>query len=349
MPVVRQNETANTGLAVTTLRPAGFFSGGWPVLLTAAVLLAGLIALPFIPGIRFYYLQVVILVFWFATVGTAWGISGGYGGQHSVGNAAFVGVGAYSSTLLYVNLGVSPWIGMLVGIVLAGVLAVIIGYPTFKFGLRGDYFTLASLAVGLVVYELANGAAWLTRGSQGVPISYNPDPWLFQFEDRRGFYFVAMAMWLVAMFISYRIRRSRFGFQVLAVRDDEAAASRGGISVLKSKLAAFVITAMITAAAGTFYAQFFLFIDPSAVIGLVLSVQIMIVAALGGMGSFLGATVGAMILVPIAEVFKIQFSGFTGVDLIFYGLVLVLVMMYMPYGILGALRKSPRWRKVIGW
>ena len=331
------------------LRPGGFFSEGWRVYLVTGLVLATFLVLPFIPGIRFYYLQIVILVFWYAMLGTAWGISGGYGGQHSVGNAAFVGVGAYSSTLLYVNFDISPWIGMFVGIALAGVLAVIIGYPTFRFGLRGDYVTLASLAVGLAVYEIAKGTPWLTKGSQGIPISYNPDPWLFQFADRRGFYFVAMARWILTLFISYRIRRSRLGYQILAVRDDEVAASRGGISMLRSKLVAFVITAMITAAAGTFYAQFFQFIDPSAVIGLILSIQIMIVAALGGMGSFLGGTIGAMILVPIGELFKIQFSGITGVDLIFYGLVLVFVMMYMPFGILGGLRKSPRWRKVIGW
>lgn len=341
---------ANAPTKVTTLRPGGFFaSGGWPVIVGTILVLGILVALPFVPGIRFYYLQIVILVFWFATLGTAWGISGGYGGQHSVGNAAFVGIGAYSSTLLYVNLGLSPWLGMLVGIAIAGLVAAGIGYLTFRFGLRGDYFTLASLAIGLVVLEITNGAAWLTRGSQGIPISYNPDPWLYQFADRKGFYFVALGLWLVVLFISYRVRRSRLGFQVLAVRDDEAAASRGGISVMRSKLIAFVITAMITAAAGTFYAQFFLFIDPTAVIGLILSVQIMIVAALGGMGSFLGATIGAAILVPIAEVFKIQLSGFTGVDLIFYGVILVLVMMYMPYGILGNLRRSPRWRRVIGW
>ncbi len=350
MPLAQRADSPPVETALSrSLRPGGFFSEGWPVYTVTALVLAILIALPFIPGIRFYYLQIIILVFWYAMIGTAWGISGGYGGQHSVGNAAFVGVGAYSSTLLYVNFDISPWIGMFVGIVLAGVLAVIIGYPTFRFGLRGDYVTLASLAVGLAVYEIAKGTPWLTRGSQGIPISYNPDPWVYQFADRRGFYFVAMILWLITLFISYRIRRSRFGYQVLAVRDDEVAAARGGISVLRSKLVAYVITAMITAAAGTFYAQFFLFIDPSAVIGLILSIQIMIVAALGGMGSFLGATVGAAILVPIGELFKIQFSGVTGVDLIFYGLVLVLVMMYMPYGILGGLRKSPRWRKVIGW
>jgi branched-chain amino acid transport system permease protein len=317
--------------------------------LVAGIVLAILVLLPFTPGLKFYYLQVAILVFWFATLGTAWGISGGYGGQHSVGNAAFVGVGAYSSTLLFVNYEVSPWVGMFVGIALSGLLALLIGYPVFRFGLRGDYFTLATVAFGLLVFEIGQGATWLTGGSQGIPISYVDDPLLFQFADRRWFYFIIMALWLLTMYISYRIRRSRFGFQVLAVREDESAAARGGVNVLRTKLTAFAITAMITSVAGTFYAQFFLFIDPGAVIGLTLSVQIIVISALGGMGTFLGGTLGALILVPASQYLAIEFSGIPGLDLLLYGLILVLIMMYMPYGLLGTLRKNPKWRKIIAW
>jgi len=332
-----------------TLRAPGLSQAGWPVHLSAGLVLLGLVLLPFVPDIKFYYLQIVILVFWFATLGTAWGISGGYGGQHSVGNAAFVGVGAYTSTLLFENYQVSPWIGMIAGIVLAALVALIIGYPVFRFGLRGDYFTLATVALGLVAFEIGQGATWLTGGSQGVPISYVDDPLLFQFADRRWFYFIAMILWLISLFISYKIRRSRFGFQILAVRDDEAAAARGGVNVLRTKLSAFVVTAMITSAAGTFYAQFFLFIDPGAVMGLVLSVQIIVVSVLGGMGTFLGATLGAALLVPMSQFLAIQASGFPGLDLLVWGLILVLIMMYMPYGVLGSLRKYPRWRNVIAW
>jgi len=333
----------------SSLRSPGFSGAGWRIHLAVAVVLLGLIALPFVPEMKFYYLQVIILIFWFAILGTAWGISGGYGGQHSVGNAAFVGLGAYSSTLLFVNYGISPWIGLFVGVALAAVFALVIGYPVFRFGLRGDYFTLASVAFGLVAFEIGQGAAWLTGGSQGVPISYVDDPLMFQFADRRWFYFIAMALWLITLFVSYMIRRSRFGFQILAVRDDEAAASLGGVSVLRTKLTAFVITAMLTAAAGTFYAQFFLFIDPGAVMHLSLSVQIIVIAALGGMGSFMGATLGALVLVPVSQVLASEFAGIPGLDLLLYGLILVLIMMYMPYGLLGTLRKKPKWRNIIGW
>jgi len=331
------------------LRPQGIKSAGKPVLVLAILALVAVAAVPLIPNVLFYYLQLVILVFFFATLGTAWSIAGGYGGSHSVGHAAFVGIGAYTSTILYQDFGLSPWLGAIAGVALAAVAALLIGYPCFRLGLRGDYFTLATLAFAAVLYEVANGAVFLTGGSQGIPISYDPGFASFQFDDRRVYYWVAMGMWLVTVTIAYRIRKARLGFEMLAVRDDEAAAARGGISVLRLKLISLMISGAICAAAGTFFAQFYLFLDPSTVLGLALSLEIVLVAVLGGMNSYLGATVGALVLVPTSEVLAINLQGYPGADLAFYGVALVLIMLFMPYGLLGLLRKSPRWRKVIGW
>ncbi|MFJ6114581.1 branched-chain amino acid ABC transporter permease [Agrococcus sediminis] len=327
----------------------GLLKAGRPLLIALAVVLVAVLALPFVPGIRFYTLTVIILVFFYATLATGWSIAGGYAGSHSVGHAAFVGIGAYTSTILLRDFGLSPWLGMLVGMVLAGLVAMLLGYLSFRSGLRGDYFTLVTVAAGMVFYELANGLSWLTAGSQGLPISYNPNPFMFQFEDRNVYYYVAFAMWLVVVAIAYRIRRSRFGYEMLAVRDDEAAAARGGVSVMKAKLSSYVISAVIAAAMGTFFAQFYLYIDPMAVMSLNMSVQIILIAALGGMNSYLGGTVGAIILVPIMQWLSAALSGFPGVDLALYGLVLVLIMLFMPFGVLGLLRRSSKWRKVIGW
>jgi branched-chain amino acid transport system permease protein len=238
---------------------------------------------------------------------------------------------------------------MIAGAALAVALAVVIGYPCFRLGLRGDYFTLATVAFGQVAYEVANGSVGLTRGSQGIPISFKADPLMFQFQDREVYYYIALVMWLGTVVLSYRLRRSRVGFEMLAVRDDEAAAARGGISVLRSKLTSFAISAAIAAVAGTFYAQFYLFIDPGSVMSLTLSIQIVLVAALGGMNSPLGGTVGAIILVPVSQVLSTVLAGTPGADLALYGVALVLIMLFMPFGILGLLRRSPRWRKVIGW
>jgi branched-chain amino acid transport system permease protein len=200
------------------------------------------------------------------------------------------------------------------------------------------------------MYELANGATKVTGGAQGVPLAYaGADPLNFQFEERTSLYYVVLVMWLVVLVVAYRLRRSRFGFQLVAVRDDEVAAARGGIDVSRRKLAALAVSAAIAAMGGTFYAQFVLFIDPGSVFGLTLSVQIVLMAVLGGLNSYLGATVGALLLVPLSQVLSTKLSSHPGVDLAIYGAVLVLLMMYMPYGILGLLRKSARWRGVIGW
>jgi branched-chain amino acid transport system permease protein len=149
--------------------------------------------------------------------------------------------------------------------------------------------------------------------------------------------------------IAYRLRRSRMGYQLAAVRDDEIAAARGGIDVSRRKLGALAISAACAAAAGTFYAQFILFIEPASVFALTLSIQIVLMAVLGGMNSFLGGTVGALLLVPLSEYLSTALEGHPGIDLAIYGSVLVALMIYMPHGILGLLRHSPRWRSVIGW
>jgi branched-chain amino acid transport system permease protein len=345
--------TADAGpapTAVTPLRSRGLAEAGWPVFLPIALLLAVALGLPLVPNMPFYYLQVGVLIFWFAILGTSWTVAGGYGGMHSIGHASFVGTGAYTSTLLYVNYHISPWLGMLAGMAVAAALAVLIGYPCFRFGIRGDYFALVTVALGQVTYEVANGATTITRGSQGVPLPYaGNSPLNFQFETRSALYYVVLVMWLVVLVVAYRLRRSGFGFQLIAVRDDEIAAARGGINVSRRKLLALAISAAIAAAAGTFYAQFVLFIDPASVFGLTLSVQIVLMAVLGGMNSFLGATVGALLLVPLSQFLSTKLSGHPGVDLAIYGVVLVVLMLYMPYGILGLVRGSARWRGVIGW
>ncbi len=291
-----------------------------------------------------------MLIFWYATLGTSWTIAGGYGGMHSIGHAAFVGVGAYTSTLMYVDWQVTPWLGMLAGMALAAGLAVLIGWPCFRYGIRGDYFALVTVALGQVVYEFANGATALTGGAQGIPVPYaGDDPLAYQFESREALYYIALVIWVAVLVLAYRMRRSRFGFQLIATRDDEVAAVRGGIDVSRRKLAALAVSAAVAAAAGTFYAQFVLFIDPGSVVGITLSVQIVLMAVLGGMNSWLGATVGAVLLVPLSQYLSTALAGRPGVDLAIYGAVLVLLMMFMPYGILGLLRHSGRWRSVIGW
>jgi len=331
------------------LKQPGISSAGWPVKIGMALFLIVVLAFPVAIEVRFYYVQIAILVMFYATLGTAWGIIGGYAGQHSIGQAAFVGIGAYTSTLLYMKLDISPWIGLVAGMALSGVVAVVIGYPLFRFGLKGDYFALGTVALGLIIFELTNSFSTITGGSQGIPIKYEENPLNFQFPNRTVYYYIIFVIWIAAVVISYKLRRSRLGFEMLAVRDDEIAASRGGISVMKAKMSAFVIAAIISSAAGTFFAQFILFLDPGTVMSLAISVQIVLVSVLGGMNSYLGGTLGALILIPVSQLLASTFNQRPGTDLALYGVVLIVLMIFMPNGILGLLRKSPKWRKVIGW
>jgi branched-chain amino acid transport system permease protein len=339
-----------TSAAVAALRGRGIAEAGRPVAAVAGLVVLALAGIPLVPGIRFYYLQIVILIFWYATLGTSWSLVGGYGGMHSIGHAAFVGVGAYTSTLLLVHRGVSPWLGMPAGMLLAALLAAGIGYPCFRFGIRGDYFALVTVALGEVALEVTNGATSVTGGAQGVALPYaGNSPGMFQFDNRSVYYYIAMVMWLAVLVLAYRVRRSGFGRRLIAARDDEVAAARGGIDVSRTKLIALMMSAAVAAAAGTFYAQFILFIDPDSVFGLAVSIQIVLMAVLGGLNSWLGGTVGAVLLVPLSQFLATGFAGTAGLDLTVYGVILVLLVMYMPFGVLGLLRGSPRWRRVIGW
>jgi branched-chain amino acid transport system permease protein len=327
----------------------GLQNAGWPAFFGIAIILVGILAFPVAFDVRFYFVQVGILIMFYATLGTAWGIVGGYAGQHSIGQAAFVGIGAYTSTLLYMKLNISPWIGLFAGMLLAAFVAVIIGYPLFRYGLKGDYFALGTVALGLIIFELTNSFSSFTGGSQGIPLKYEENPLNFQFPNRTVYYYIIFVIWLATVITSYKLRRSRAGFEMLAVRDDEIAAARGGISVLKAKLTAFVLAGVISAAAGTFFAQFILFLDPGTVMSLAISVQIILVAVLGGMNSYLGGTLGAIILIPVSQLLASTFTERPGTDLALYGVILIILMLFMPNGILGLFRKSPKWRKIVGW
>jgi branched-chain amino acid transport system permease protein len=331
------------------LKQPGISSAGWVVKIALAVILLAIIAFPVAMEVRFYFVQVGILMMFYATLATAWGIIGGYAGQHSIGQAAFVGIGAYTSTLLYMKMDISPWIGLVAGMALSAVIAFVVGYPLFRFGLKGDYFALGTVALGLIIYELTMSFSDITGGSQGIPLKYEENPLNFQFPNRTVYYYIILIIWLITVVLSYKLRRSRLGFEMLAVRDDEIAASRGGISILKAKMSAFVIAAIISSAAGTFFAQFILFLDPSTVMSIGISVQIILISVLGGMNSYLGGTIGAIILIPVSQLLSSTFTERPGTDLALYGIILMALMIFMPNGILGLLRKSPKWRKVIGW
>lgn len=310
--------------------------------LAGVALLAALLAFPLVVTLPFPR-HVMIMIFLYATLAQAWNLLAGYCGQISLGHAVFFGTGAYTSSMLVKALELTPWAGMLAGAVVAAALSQVIGYPVFR--LQGHYFAIATIAVGEIVYTLALN--WdLIGAARGlyVPIK-RPDSLLnFQFhESKQAYYYIALALLLVAVAVTRRIERSRTGFYFRAIREDAQAAASLGVDVTRYKLRAMAVSAALTALCGTFYAQYVLFIDPDSVFPLSLSILICLVAVLGGVGTVWGPLVGAAVLVPLGEGTRVLFGG-TGkaLDLMIYGALIMIVSVLQPAGLVGLARRLGR-------
>jgi branched-chain amino acid transport system permease protein len=304
-----------------------------------AVAIVALLLLPAVASS--YVVTVFIFIFFYGYLGQAWNILGGYGGQLSAGHAAFVGVGAYATTLLSMHWGVSPWIGMLVGGALAAALGAIIGALGFRFGLRGFYFVLLTVAFAEVCRIVALNTE-VTGGAVGLYITFTGNPWQLQFRDNRAYYYVALALVLLATGIVAGIERSRLGAYLRAIREDEDAAEALGVDTVRYKLYAIVLSAFLTGLGGAFYANYLFSLQPNAVFGIPLSVDIIIRPVVGGAGTLAGPLVGSLILSPLAEVARIYFTrpGWAGLHLVVYGVLLIGVVLFLPQGVYPTLRRA---------
>jgi branched-chain amino acid transport system permease protein len=310
---------------------------------TALIALLVLLVLPNFLGS--YLLTVFIFIFFYAYLGQAWNLLGGYGGQISLGHAAFVGVGAYTSTYLAMTYKLSPWIGMFIGGAAAALLGAVIGYLGFRFALRGFYFILLTVAFAeicrLVVAHLE-----ALGGALGLFITFTGDPWQFQFSDNRYYYYIALGLMLAAMGIVAAIERSRMGAYLAAVREDEDASEALGVNTFGTKLTAIILSAFLTGVGGTFYANYLFSVQPNTAFGIPLSVEIILRPIVGGSGTLMGPILGSFILSPLAEVSRSYFArgGLSGVHLIIYGSLLVAVVLFFPRGVYPYLRDLFRQR-----
>jgi branched-chain amino acid transport system permease protein len=309
----------------------------------ALVAIAVLVALPAL--LSSYLLSVFIFIFFYAFLGQAWNIVGGYAGQLSAGHAAFVGIGAYASAMLSQQLGLTPWLGMFVGGALAALLGAVIGYLGFRFGLRGFYFVLLTVAFAEVC-RIAVGNLDVTGGAIGYYISFTGNPWQFQFRDNRAHYYITLALMLLATGVAWLIERRRLGAYLTAIREDEEAAEALGVNAFRHKLTAMVISSFLTGVGGTFYAFYLLSLQPNSVFGIPLSVDIIIRPIVGGTGTLLGPILGSFILSPLAELSRhyLGQGGFAGAHLIAYGLLLMLVVLFLPQGAYPYLKSLARAR-----
>ena len=299
--------------------------------------LALLVAVP--PLLPKYALEVLISILFFGYLGASWNILGGYGGQFSFGHAAFFGIGAYTSTLLFLQLGVTPWLGMVAGGALAASFGLFAGYLSFRYGLRGPYFSLVTLAFAEMLRVVA--VNWKAMGSSlGLVVpNRGSAPLQFLFAEKLPYYYVILAMVLGALLICRAIERSRMGYALAAIRENEDAAEASGVNALATKLSAMAVSSFLTALGGTFYAQYFAYIDPSLTFGPAISIGGLLPAIVGGAGTVAGPLLGSFVLTPISEITRAMLRGRAGADIMLYGLILILVISFLPNGLMGWLRR----------
>ncbi|MGP1677654.1 MAG: branched-chain amino acid ABC transporter permease [Giesbergeria sp.] len=307
----------------------------------AAWIAVAVFALLPLAGVGDYYLHLVITVLLWSFIYTGWSIMGRFG-LVSLGHGAFLGIGAYVTTMLWNHYGVTPWLGIPLAILLSLIVAVLIGYPCFRFRITGHYFALVTLALAEVVRMLIVALRDYTGGSLGV----TPDIALvggksfslvgLQFAHKEVFFYVALAFWLFGLYVWRRVDGSMMRYAMEAISQEEDASASVGINVTRAKLVITMVSAALTALGGALYGQYQLYINPDTVAGVALSLQIVFAVIAGGMFVQLGPTVGAVFTLLLAEGLRVAVGHEVhGLDSTIYGLMLVLFIIYMPHGILG--------------
>jgi branched-chain amino acid transport system permease protein len=304
-----------------------------------------LLALPLV-GLNSFYLHLFIMIFMHAVMAQSWNVIAGFSGQISLGHGAFFGIGAYATSFFYMEYGITPWISIFFGMFISGVFAVLIGIPMLR--LSGHYFAIATLLIGIsfqVVFQ-----RWdLVGAASGLWVTMTPeDSWTaLQFHSSKlPYYYIFLVFFLISFFAVWVLSRSKLGYRLRAVRDDPQAASSLCINVSNYKIIAYVISAMIMAPMGSLFAQYILIIDPDRVFNIEISIIVLLITVLGGIGNVWGPIIGASILIPISEYSRIYLGGTGGaVDLILYGLILMIICVFRPNGLISFIPKDILERK----
>jgi branched-chain amino acid transport system permease protein len=309
--------------------------------------LAIMIALPAIAPAYFLHLLIQILIWSF--IYTAWSLMGRFGFV-SFGHGAFMGLGAYIPALLWSYWGVTPWLGIPLAVAAAVLLAVIVGYPCFARRVVGHYFALVTLALSQVVLLSLVAARDVTGGSLGFTQKAVGHSWYaLQFPEKTYFYGIAVVLWLAGLVIWQRIDRSISREALEAIGEDEDAAAAVGIDVMYQKMRITMISAALTALGGAIYGQYFMYLNPETVSGITVSLQIVFAAIAGGVYSMFGPSVGALLTLALTEGLRVWFgTEFIGASNTIYGILLVLCIIFMPQGVMGALQGLKLWRPSAG-
>jgi branched-chain amino acid transport system permease protein len=292
-----------------------------------------------------YSLHIFILLFIAIALGESWNVVGGFAGQYSVGHAAWYGIGAYGAFILLQKINLAPWFGVWVAVALSVIVALAVGWITFR--LRGPYFVLASIAVAEIIRLLALNTKDLTNGAEGI-LSPDLPPLklggtvITDWNSKIPYFYMGLAMALFCIAVNFAVKRSKLGYYLQAIREDQDAAHSLGIPPTLSKNAALAISAACTALVGSFAAFYVGFIEPQQVFGIDVSIQMVLTAIIGGIGTVAGPVLGAVVLVLISEGLR---TSIAQAHLLVYGILVILVILVMPDGFLGFIAQRVR-RKV---
>jgi branched-chain amino acid transport system permease protein len=294
------------------------------------------------------WLTFAMLTLYATLLAQAWNILGGYGGQFSFGHALFFGVGAYAQVIAQVTHGLNAWGALVLAIALAAGVGLFVGALAFRYGLKGSYFALVTLAFA-EVFRLGATSVEFTGAGVGMMLPLAESFANLQFGSRRGFVLLIGAFVVAALGVTAWLRHSRFGAQLQAVRDNEEAAMAVGVDPYRTKLAAITLSGAFMGAAGAFYVQVFQYIDPGIAFGPHVSVEALVGAIVGGMGTLWGPLLGALALHTLADLTRNLFGQLPGLNMVIYGVVLVLIVMFLPRGLSGAgqpiARLSRLWKR----
>jgi len=295
----------------------------------------GSIIVPFVLPNR-YFQDIAVMTFLWAGLATSWNLYSGYCSRLSIGHAAFLGIGAYTSTLLYLNFGISPWIGMLAGGALSAVAALIIGGTTLR--LKGTFFVLSTIAFAEILKVMTITSKEITAGALGLMIPFEPGFTSMIWSGKIPYAILTWLYMIIVLLISVKLEKSKLGYSMIALGENQEAAENLGVNSTKTMLIAFVMSAILTSFGGTIFAQYVMFIEPTSVMGMSNSINFILLAIAGGLGTAFGPMIGSFILTPVSNLLRGYLAGVSGLHGLILGMVLIVILLYRPDGILPQLK-----------
>lgn len=305
-------------------------------LLRIAVVAIVLLAVTWFLSDQPFYMNILSYTFLFAALATSWNIIGGYGGQFSLAHGVYFAIGAYVGATLYINFGLSPWIALIPAALVAAIVSVLICWPLFR--LKGKFFGIATLAVSEIAFVLANYFDAFTGGPRGLSLPFKAGLSNMIFTNRFSYAFLMLGLLVFCLVVSGFVYRTRLGYYLQAVRDDQDAAQASGINVLRVKMTGMALSAALTAMGGVVFAMYLRFIDPPTLLSLPdIGVRFLLISLIGGVGTVFGPLVGALLIVPVEFYLRATIGGAVpGGHLVVLGTVLILCSLFLKRGILGA-------------